>query len=93
MPLRLVSPVARSSAMIGAKSAAIRLARAERALSAMLGPRWRAATAWHRGSDLVRTPDRAHSFSSNEFQSNIVLGGCLSLLRHCAQIFEYKISR
>jgi hypothetical protein len=40
MPLRLVSPVARSSAMIGAK-AVIRLARAERALSAMLGPRWR----------------------------------------------------
>jgi hypothetical protein len=35
MPLRLVNPVARSSPMIGAKSAAIRLARAER-LSAML---------------------------------------------------------
>jgi hypothetical protein len=61
MPLRLVNPAARSSPMIGAKSAAIRLARAER-LSAMLGPRWRASTARHRGSDLVRTPDIANSF-------------------------------
>jgi hypothetical protein len=37
---RLVIPAARSSAITGARSAATRLARAMRALSAMLGARW-----------------------------------------------------
>jgi hypothetical protein len=40
MPFRLVTPRARSSAMIGARSAALATARAVRALSAMLGARW-----------------------------------------------------
>jgi hypothetical protein len=40
MPFKLVIPAARSSAMTGDRSAAVRLARAMRALLAMLGARW-----------------------------------------------------
>jgi hypothetical protein len=40
MSFRLVMPAARSSAITGARSAAARLARAVRALSALLGARW-----------------------------------------------------
>jgi hypothetical protein len=40
MPFRLVIPAARSSATIGARSAAVRLARADRAMSAVFGARW-----------------------------------------------------
>jgi hypothetical protein len=40
MPFKLVIPAARSSATIGARSAAARLARADRAMSAVFGARW-----------------------------------------------------
>src|ERR1700722_3102457 len=40
IPFRLVMPAACNSAMTGARSAAIRLARADRAMSAAFGARW-----------------------------------------------------
>jgi hypothetical protein len=40
MPFKLVIPAACSSAMTGARSAAVRLARADRAMSAVFGGRW-----------------------------------------------------
>jgi hypothetical protein len=40
MPFKLVIPAVRSSATIGARSAAVRLARADRAMSAVFGARW-----------------------------------------------------
>jgi hypothetical protein len=40
MPFKVVIPAVRSSAMIGARSAAVRLARADRATSAVFGARW-----------------------------------------------------